>query len=182
MKRWRCCWGAVTYLLLAVVLGLAVWLTLASLDLGAFTNVKLNNASVERLDVIATPTAPDYAVGKGWAPEGLWEAAPSAAIASWIMSGWLWLLWLLLPAYIVSYYFSSQTWVYLLLRKAADGMEYDDMYVEDEPIGGGGGLASTAPPAPPATAPPPTQGEGDVSPAAAEREGSVTTTPAPPAA
>ncbi len=140
--------GALTYLLLAVVLAMAVWMTLSSLELGAFTNIETSKVAElgrnpERMTAIAEPVNPDYGLTRGWAPDELWEASPTAGIASWIVSGWLWLLWLLLPAYIVSYYFSSQTWVYLLLRKAADGMEYDDMYVQNEPLAGDGMGASS---------------------------------------
>jgi hypothetical protein len=54
-------------------------------------------------------------------------------VAAWIGGVWLKLLIALLPAFTVSYYFCAYTWMYLLLRRAADGTEFDDLYL-DEPI------------------------------------------------
>ena len=43
------------------------------------------------------------------------------------LSLWLYLIVGLLPAYAVSYYQCAQTWIYLLLRRAADGIPYEDV-------------------------------------------------------
>lgn len=45
-----------------------------------------------------------------------------------INSVWIKILLGLMAAYAFSYYFSVQTWIYLLLRKSADLTDYDDVY------------------------------------------------------
>jgi hypothetical protein len=46
---------------------------------------------------------------------------------------WIKLLIAVLPAFAVSYYFNAQTWVYLLLRRSADLVDFDDVYIEPDP-------------------------------------------------
>ena len=52
----------------------------------------------------------------------------SGQIAGAMVLVWVKLLVFLLPAYAFSYYFCAQTWIYLLLRRAADriGLDYMD--------------------------------------------------------
>ena len=59
--------------------------------------------------------------------------AGSAAVTAALIKVWSFVLVALLGAYAVSYYYCAQTWIYLLLRRAADGTEYDDVYLEPSP-------------------------------------------------
>jgi hypothetical protein len=59
------------------------------------------------------------------------QRSGSAGVAAWIVMVWVRLLVALLPAFATSYYFSAHTWIYLLLRRAADGTAFDDVYRHD---------------------------------------------------
>lgn len=66
----------------------------------------------------------------------------SGRIAAVLIRGWIYILLCTLGAYGLSYWFCAQTWIYLLLRRVADGNEYDDVYVEADPEVG---IAAPAP-------------------------------------
>lgn len=45
---------------------------------------------------------------------------------SWVLTQWVRFVWALVAAFMLSLYFCMQTWVYLLLRRAADATPLDD--------------------------------------------------------
>lgn len=98
----------------------------------------------------------------------------SGKITAVLVMVWVYLFVMLLAAYAISFFFSSQTQIYLLLRRSADGTDFEEVYIppaapESEPVKEvetkavpdkveGGGIAvgkqSTPPPASAAPTPP----------------------------
>jgi len=119
-------YGAVTYLIVGLVVFLALWATKLFLGMGVFTEIQ----SVNRLDAIL----PDPQLGEAFRRPD-WDALDGSVpgkVSAGIASAWVQLLLAVVPAYALSYYLCSMTWVYLLLRKATDGTEYED-YERDLP-------------------------------------------------
>jgi hypothetical protein len=72
-------------------------------------------------------------------------------VGAGLMALWLGLIFLLVIGFGYSFFWSAITIIYMLLRKAADGAELDEVYLEEDETEGVFG--SSLPPAPPATAP-----------------------------
>lgn len=135
-------YGAITYLFVALLIFLALFLTRSALDVGVFRSLPAVTEAVtvgpDRLDAIL----PAPVFGR-LMPEMNWEAlkaSRSATITAWLVVVWCKLLVALLPAFALSYFFATQTWIYLLLRRAADGTPLDVVYLEagdlPEPVAG----------------------------------------------
>jgi len=119
-------YGAVTYLLIGLVVFCTIWITKACLSVGAVSEVV---EGTTRLDAMM----PDPRWGR-LLPDADWENLNGlGTVAAALVMVWLKLVIAVLPAFAVSYYFNAQTWVYLLLRRSADLVEFDDVYVEADP-------------------------------------------------
>jgi hypothetical protein len=57
-------------------------------------------------------------------------------ISAILIVAWVYLFVGLLAAYTVSYYYCAFTWIYLLLRRSADGTDFDEMLIDAPPPGG----------------------------------------------
>lgn len=120
--------GAVTYLVVAAVIFLTLHVTHTAMGFGAFTAA---SADVELLRYEAI--WPGRGGGR-LIDEPVWdELGMSGKISAAMVLVWVKLLVFLLPAYAFSYYFCAQTWIYLLLRRAADGMSLSTMPEPNEP-------------------------------------------------
>jgi len=119
-------YGAVGYLLVGLVLFLTLWATKTFVALLAFTEV---SDGLTRLDAIL----PDPRLGDlNYAPR-MDQLDGSGKVAGTFVSVWIKLLLAVLPAYCVSYYFTAATWIYLLLRRSADGASFDEIALRDAP-------------------------------------------------
>ncbi len=113
-------YGAVTYLLIGLVVFSTIWITKTCLMAGAVSEVA---EGTTRLDAIM----PDPLWGR-LLPEADWDNLGGlGTVAAALVMVWLKLLIAVLPAFAVSYYFNAQTWVYLLLRRSADLVEFDEV-------------------------------------------------------
>jgi hypothetical protein len=54
----------------------------------------------------------------------------SQTIAGLIVMIWVNLLVAVIAAYMVSYFYTATTWVYLLLRRSSDGTEFDEIFID----------------------------------------------------
>lgn len=116
-------YGALTYLLIRTLVYLALRCVHAAVSVWVFTDL----GDVSRFEAIM--------------PEPQWsrliydfDTAPlgtSSSIAAWLVWIWVFLTALLVAAYAVTYYFCASTWVYLLLRRAVDGNELDDIHRDE---------------------------------------------------
>ena len=114
-------YGAITYLFVGVVLFLAVAAAHCFLRAGVLVEVQ----GVNRLDLLLA--APEFgALVPDVGGSDLSISGKAAAGLAWL---WVALTRGLLPAYGVSFFITASTWIYLLLRRAADGNELDDVYL-----------------------------------------------------
>ncbi len=119
-------YGAVTYMLIGLVVFSTIWITKTCLSAGALAEVV---DGTTRLDAML----PDPQWGK-LLPDADWEnLGRLGTVAGALVMVWLKLLIAVLPAFAVSYYFNAQVWIYLLLRRSADLVEFDEVYVEPDP-------------------------------------------------
>lgn len=166
-------YGAITYLFVGLVLFLTVWITHRAA--GWWVIATVGEAKVNRFDAMLTPPELGQLIY-----HIQWDTLPATAKAAAGMI-WVWvvLLLALLPAYAISYYFASHTWIYLLLRRSADGTDVTEFFMEPpkpsettsearptEAVSAGEASAVATPQAPPPEAPP--------------IEGSVEAPPPPP--
>ena len=121
--------GAITYSFVAFLVFLVLWSTKTFVGLWVWVDVAdaigrfdaiLPDPALGRLPFHADTT--DQQINAGW----------TVAISRSIVTVWVKLLIGLLPAFAFSYYFCAQTWIYLLLRQAADGTEMEQVYLENE--------------------------------------------------
>lgn len=118
-------YGAVTYLFVGLVVYLTLWATKMAAGLWVFREV---DGGTNRFDaILPAPRLGELVHTVDWN-----SLDGSAAIAAGIVLVWVKLLIALLPAYAVSFFFCEQTWIYLLLRRSADGSEIDEVYLENE--------------------------------------------------
>lgn len=113
--------GALTYMLVGLVILLTLHVTQVMLGFMAFREV---SPSLLRFDAIWPGAS-----GGQMIDDPQWgQLDQSGQIAGAMVLVWVKLLVFLLPAYAFSYYFCAQTWIYLLLRRAADriGLDYMD--------------------------------------------------------
>jgi len=118
-------YGAVTYLLIGLVVFCTIWITKAGLSVWAGAEV---TEGTTRLNAML----PDPQWGR-LLPDADWEnLGGTGTVAAALLMVWLKLVIAVLPAFAVSYYFNAQTLIYLLLRRSADLVEFDDVYVEPD--------------------------------------------------
>jgi len=110
-------YGAITYVIVGLVILLALWSARYFVSIGVFRTAD----GMPWLD-IAMP-APE--LGQ-LAPQIQWQQLGfTGKLAAGLMAVWSYALIGLLGAYAITYYASAQTHIYLLLRKAVDGDDYD---------------------------------------------------------
>jgi hypothetical protein len=103
----------------------AIWFTKDCLAAGAFSEIADGQT---RLDAIM----PDPQWGRLLSDADWDNLDRSGTVAAAVVRAWVMLLIAVLPAFAVSYYFNAQTWVYLLLRRFADQVEFDEVYIEQD--------------------------------------------------
>ena len=122
-------YGAVTYLFVGLVVFLTLWCTKVGVGLWAFASIGEDGPN--RFDaILPAPRLGELVHTVEWA-----ALDGTGATAAAIVMVWVKLLIALLPAFAVSFFFCEQTWIYLLLRRSADGSELDEVHLEaaDQP-------------------------------------------------
>jgi hypothetical protein len=119
-------YGAIAYLLVGLVVFSTIWLTRNCLSAGAVSEVA---EGVTRLDAVM----PEPAWGELLTEADWDELDRTGTVTAALVMVWNRLLIAILPAFAVSYYFNAQTWIYLLLRRSADLVEFDEVYTEPDP-------------------------------------------------
>jgi len=116
-------YGALTYLFLLLVIMLAAWATQRFVGQWVFTTTDLGANRFETIlpaqGLSTWQSSIDYA-SLDW----------SGRVSAFLVHCWMGLLLAILPAYLVSYYLSVNTWIYSLLRRDADGIELEDLLVD----------------------------------------------------
>lgn len=112
--------GALGYLLLLLLLLLTFWAVRQFVGMWVFSETALGDNRFDTMLPAPSPDGMSYDVDSAaldW----------SGRIAAWIMRAWMCLTASVLAAFAISYYFAANTWIYLLLRRSADGVEVEDV-------------------------------------------------------
>lgn len=118
-------YGAVTYLFVGLMVYFSLWTTKAFVGWWVFSDTP---AGVNRFDAIfPSPRLGELMHQVDWSAL---EGTGTGSVAAALVLVWVKLVIALLPAFAVSFYFCEQTWIYLLLRRWADGAELDEVYLE----------------------------------------------------
>jgi hypothetical protein len=129
--------GGLAWTVVRGVAWLALWTTHSFVELGL--------ADINKLWV--TPSFDAFYVGPSLPPDGQLDIDSWAGrhLAPLMIRGWVGLVSLLVGGYLVSYYFTSSTIIYHLLRRAVDETEIDDIYTEGQSEGEEGAEAMEDP-------------------------------------
>ena len=114
-------YGAISYTFLSIV----VYLTLLVTHNAAGALVVRSKYGVNRFDAMM----PKPVFGSLLQDVDWYALNWSAKVAAVMVHVWTWLAVAFLAAFAISFYLCASTWVYLLLRRAADGTEFDDVFV-----------------------------------------------------
>lgn len=117
-------YGAILYLILAGVIFLTLKVTRFFAGLWVFAQTEDGS---NRFDVML----PEPQLGQLYGTVDWSQLSVTGVAAAGLVAIWVYLLIGLLAAFAISYYFCSHTWIYLLLRRSADGTETDEVYLED---------------------------------------------------
>jgi hypothetical protein len=129
-------WKMLFYTLVAVAYGslcylfirLAIWLVLLTTHffVGLLMFQEARNLQPLWTAIWPTPSLTSFtSAGDGLALDG------AATVASFFVHCWVYLVVSLLGAFAISFYFSSNTIIYYLLRKDVDATDMDDVYLEE---------------------------------------------------
>ena len=119
-------YGAITYLFVGAVIFLSLTVTHKFVASGVF--ISAAQGVDNRFDALMA--LPQLGQLRYDIDTSLLGSA-SGVVAAWLIRAWVMLLIGVLGAYAISFYFCANTWIYLLLRRTADGAEFDDIYLED---------------------------------------------------
>ena len=124
-------YGAATFTFMAVLAYLTFVLTRTGLDLGSFVG--------HTEGALDYPDRADAILPRGEAVVG-YDASPLATrgfagVAAWIATRWTQVLASIPMAYAVSFYFCATVWVYLLLRRSAEGSGFNDCDASRDSVG-----------------------------------------------
>lgn len=125
-------YGALTYLFVGLIIFLTIAITREAVDWGVFVNVgtdEMLTGDVEKWDALFPPPVfGQLAYEPAWEPLG-----HSGDISAVIVMVWVYMLIGLLGAYAISYYISSFSVIYLMLRRYVDGTDMSQVYQEPAP-------------------------------------------------
>ncbi|MCE9590814.1 MAG: hypothetical protein K8S99_09855 [Planctomycetes bacterium] len=137
-------YGAITYLFLGTLVFITLYLVQGVVAMGAGVMIEGARGGSPFDDILPRPE-----LGR------LTYNIDSFSVEGVLTMVWVYLFVGLLAAYAVSFYFTAQTWTYLLLRRWVDGTDMGEVHhapeleaTDGDTDGGGSAPASTAPPAP----------------------------------
>ena len=111
-------YGAFSYFIIAAVLLLTLWITKTAASTWCQELLAISPTPAE------LPLHSSYLIDE--------SHRGTYAMAAWLIKVWSGLLMTLSFAYAISYFFTTQTWLYLILRRDVDGTDFADLH-PDQP-------------------------------------------------
>lgn len=131
-------YGAITYLFVGAVIFLTLWLVQYCVGMGVIGH---NAAGLDRfVAIMPRPRLGHLTYDMDLTALPWYTKASAVVVRIWVN-----LFIALLAAYAVSFYLTSQTWIYLLLRRVGDGAAFDEVHTELEPVTESSTPAQSAP-------------------------------------
>ena len=126
-------YGSLTFVLVKLVAFLTLYIS--HVAVGLFTFAWGSGGQTGKLERLwATPT-----IDMPWPHPGVPDSSLIGAepIATWFVQAWVWVVLGLALAFLFSFFFTSQTVIYFLLRKVVEAKEIEEVYMEpseEEPL------------------------------------------------
>jgi hypothetical protein len=145
-------YGSLTFILVKLVAFLALYIAHAAVRLFTFAwGTDGSTGKLDRLWAVPTLDAP-------WPDAGSASLIGAEPVATWFFQAWVWVVLGLVVAFLFSFFFTSQTVIYYLLRKVVEAKEMEEVYMEPSeedplPLAAKVDLPPSAPPPPPPAAP-----------------------------
>ena len=115
-------YGCLTFLFVKFVTFVALWITHTAV--GKFTWGEGDVTKLDRLWEMPTLAAP-------WPQGGSPLTAGAESWATYLFQFWVWIALGFMVAFLISFFFTSQTVIYFLLRKNVDATDMEEVYVEE---------------------------------------------------
>jgi len=125
-------YGCLTFIFVKFVAFLTLKIT--HLAVGTFTTSWWSGGTTDKLVRIwAPPTLADPWPMSGSQADVISNAEMirAEAFAHFFVSGWVWVVLGLAVAFLISFFFSSQTVIYFLLRRSVDATDMEEVYLEE---------------------------------------------------
>jgi hypothetical protein len=120
-------YGCLTFVLVKFVTFLT--LMIAHTSVGTFTFNWGTSGTMSKLDRLwAAPQLLSPWPHAGMPPE---QMANAESLGSYLMVAWVWVVLGLMVAFLFSFFFTSQTVVYFLLRRTVDATDIEEVYMEE---------------------------------------------------
>lgn len=117
-------YGAITYIFMGTIIFITLYLVQGVVAAGAGLFVEGSRGGSPFNDVLPPPELGRLTYNiDGWA-----SLNATGSISAVLTMVWVYLFISLLAAYAVSFYFTAQTWIYLLLRRWTDGTDMTEVY------------------------------------------------------
>ena len=117
-------YGAITYCFVAMVAWMTLAVTQRGVGLGVFTSAK--STAHGRFAAMMPPLEPGQLISAvDWS---LMDG--TAKVAAILITAWTCITFALVAAFIVSFFFCANTWIYFLLRHVSDGTSFDDIDID----------------------------------------------------
>jgi hypothetical protein len=121
-------YGTITYLFVRLFVYIALASTHVFLKWGVWAGGKTVGSDADKIDVLWT--APTFS--NLWGTHNWQAMSGTESIGAFMLGIWVFLLAACVGAYVISFFASSSTIIYLLLRQKVDATDLDDVYI-DEP-------------------------------------------------
>ena len=145
-------YGTLCYLFVRLFAFLALMAARTFVGWGVFTGGRNVPEGADRLDALwPTPTFDNFHGPVNWA-----ALSGAEALGALLLAIWVYLVAAVVAAFLLSFYASAGTMIYLLLRRHVDATELNDVWVEEsaEQAEQAAGEAAPPPPSAPPSAPP----------------------------
>jgi hypothetical protein len=115
-------YGCLTFLFVKFVTFVALWITHTAV--GKFNWGEGDVTKLDRLWEMPTLSNP-------WPQGGALLTAGAESWATYLFQFWVWIALGFMVAFLISFFFTSQTVIYFLLRKNVDATDMEEVYVEE---------------------------------------------------
>jgi len=121
-------YGVVTYVFVRLFIYIAMAATHMFVNWGTFLGGDKLGPGADKLDVMwQTPTFDSLTPAVNWV-----AMSPTVAVGAWLLNMWVFLLAIMVLAYLLSFAACSTTCIYCLLRRKEDATDLDDVFIEEE--------------------------------------------------
>ncbi len=136
------CYGAVCVALVKLLVTVTLW------AVGTFMGASMNHGGAYAVDATSQPVKIEHKLDAMWQKPSVTGDGPFFGTfgderlrhVSWFgrvcLKAWIYSLWGLVAAFVVSFFYSASSIIYFLLRRDVDSTDIEDVYIETPQQGG----------------------------------------------